>query len=98
MKNKHNLSSLLAAIFAAPCRPRTLQVLDAVRHRPLSMSKVASYCGVSTAAMTGLVDVAERDGLVRREEQGDRRTRLICIMPAGSDLLKQADFNLGVDA
>lgn len=44
------------------------------RHQPMSAGNLAHYCGLTTGAITGIVDRLERAGLVRRmRDPGDRR-------------------------
>lgn len=44
------------------------------RYQPMTAGKLADYCGLTTGAITGLVDRLERAGFVQRErDSGDRR-------------------------
>ena len=44
------------------------------RHQPMSAGNLARYCGLTTGAITGIVDRLERAGLVRRmRDPHDRR-------------------------
>lgn len=83
------LSRLVQAAFARvadrhelpPMRARLLCVL-AVSSR--GMAELAREFGVEKAALTGLVDRAERQGLVeRRAVPGDRRAVSVTLTPAG---------------
>jgi DNA-binding MarR family transcriptional regulator len=50
------------------------------RFQPITAGKLAEYCGLTTGAITGIVDRLERQGFVRRErDQNDRRR--VFILP-----------------
>jgi DNA-binding MarR family transcriptional regulator len=83
------LSRLIQAVFARvadrhelpPMRARLLCVLA---ESPRGMAELAREFGVEKAALTGLVDRAERHGLVeRRAVPGDRRAISVALTPAG---------------
>jgi DNA-binding MarR family transcriptional regulator len=83
------LSRLVQAVFArvadrhelTPMRARLLCVLA---QSPRGMAGLAREFGVEKAALTGLVDRAERQGLVeRRAVPGDRRAISVTLTPAG---------------
>ncbi|MEO1125794.1 MAG: MarR family transcriptional regulator [Cyanobacteria bacterium J06639_16] len=53
-------------------------------------SALAQHCGVSRAAMTGLLDGLEQDGYVKRDSHpSDRRALVVKLMPSGQDFLEQ---------
>src|SRR5580698_2665066 len=83
------LSRLIQAVFARvadrhelpPMRARLLCVLA---ESPRGMAELAREFGVEKAALTGLVDRAERHGLVeRRAVPGDRRAISVALTPEG---------------
>lgn len=60
-----------------------LKVLCALREaeeakEALSMTELSKVAGVSTAAMTGVIDTLTRDGLAQRRRPGDDR-RMQCV-------------------
>jgi DNA-binding MarR family transcriptional regulator len=83
------LSRLVQTVFArvadrhelTPMRARLLCVLA---ESSRGMAELAREFGVEKAALTGLVDRAERHGLVeRRAVPGDRRAVRVTLTPAG---------------
>lgn len=55
----------------------------------LSPSVLAERCGVTRATVTGLLDVLERDGLVRRQgSSADRRSQVISLTSGGQRFLR----------
>lgn len=83
------LSFLVQGIYArtsercdlTPVQARLLCVLAG---SPRCMAELAALFGVEKAALTGLVDRAERRGLVRRAPvPGDRRALLVTLTPDG---------------
>lgn len=46
------------------------------RYQPMTAGKLADYCGLTTGAITGLVDRLERAGFVRRERDSEDRRRV----------------------
>jgi DNA-binding MarR family transcriptional regulator len=59
--------------------PTDLEALDLiVRHQPLTAGRLAELTGLTTGAITGLVDRLERRGYVRREPHPrDRRSVMV---------------------
>lgn len=46
------------------------------RYQPMTAGKLADYCGLTTGAITGLVDRLERAGFVERERDSEDRRRV----------------------
>ena len=46
------------------------------RYQPLTAGRLADYCGLTTGAITGLVDRLERAGFVKRERDSQDRRRV----------------------
>ena len=46
------------------------------RYQPMTAGKLADYCGLTTGAITGLVDRLERAGFVERERDSQDRRRV----------------------
>lgn len=64
-----------------------LRLLGVLRDRRPMMLELANHFGVDKSSMTGLVDRAERRGLVRREAAlHDRRSVQVSITSAGTAL------------
>ena len=64
-----------------------LRVLGILRDRRLRMTELAGYLGLDKSTMTGLVDRAERRGLLERvRNPADGRAVDVRISPAGSEL------------
>jgi DNA-binding MarR family transcriptional regulator len=85
------LSHLVLAVFTrvagqhdlTPVQGRLLCVLA---QEPKGMAELARGFGVERAALTGLIDRAERRGLVeRRAVPGDRRAVSVTLTPEGRD-------------
>jgi DNA-binding MarR family transcriptional regulator len=83
------LTTLVQGIYArvserhdlTPVQARLLCVL---LHGPRGMAELASFFGVEKAALTGLMDRAERRGLARRSPvPGDRRALQVTLTEAG---------------
>jgi DNA-binding MarR family transcriptional regulator len=67
-----------------------LRVLAILRDRRLQMTELADYLGLDKSTMTGLVDRAERRGLLARVRNPvDGRAVDVGISPAGSELAKR---------
>ena len=49
------------------------------RFQPITAGKLAEYCGLTTGAITGIVDRLERQGFVRRERDQDDRRRVFIL-------------------
>jgi DNA-binding MarR family transcriptional regulator len=57
---------------------------------PLTPAELADKAGVTRATITGLVDTAERDGLVSREhDSGDRRMMQVHLTPKGRAAIEE---------
>lgn len=71
-----------------------LKVLCALREaeeakEALSMTELSKVAGVSTAAMTGVIDALTKDGLAQRRRPGDdRRTQCVELTRAGLALVE----------
>lgn len=64
-----------------------LRLLAILRGRRLRMTALADYLGLEKSTMTGLVDRAERRGLVgRAPSEQDRRAVDVFLAPAGVEL------------
>jgi DNA-binding MarR family transcriptional regulator len=60
-----------------------LECLDHVLRGPVTAGALAEATGLTTGAITGVIDRLERVGLVRRErDSGDRRKILVRALPA----------------
>lgn len=49
------------------------------RFCPITAGKLAEYCGLTSGAITGIVDRLERQGFVRRERDPEDRRRVFII-------------------
>lgn len=66
-----------------------LMLLNCCSEEPSTPADLAARAGVTRAAMTGLVDTLEKDGIVTREPDAeDRRSVLVRLTRAGSALLE----------
>jgi DNA-binding MarR family transcriptional regulator len=64
-----------------------LRVLGILRDRRLRITELADYLGLEKSTMTGLVDRAEKRGLLARAPSAtDRRAVDVFITPAGEEL------------
>jgi DNA-binding MarR family transcriptional regulator len=60
-----------------------LECLDHISRGPLAAGRLAELTGLTTGAVTGVIDRLERIGLARRErDTGDRRKILVTATPA----------------
>jgi DNA-binding MarR family transcriptional regulator len=60
-----------------------LECLDHVLRGPVSAGKLAELTGLTTGAITGVIDRLEREGLASREHDAhDRRRTLVRALPA----------------
>jgi DNA-binding MarR family transcriptional regulator len=67
-----------------------LRVLGILRDRRLRMAALAEFLGLEKSTMTGLVDRAEKRGLVQRAPNaGDGRAVDVFLSPAGHSLAAQ---------
>jgi DNA-binding MarR family transcriptional regulator len=63
--------------------PTDLETLDLLHaHGPLTAGRLAELTGLTTGAITGMVDRLERAGLVRRERDAKDRRRVIVHLVA----------------
>ncbi|HJP80948.1 MAG TPA: MarR family transcriptional regulator [Candidatus Saccharimonadales bacterium] len=58
------------------------------RFQPMTAGKLAEYCGLTSGAITGLVDRLERQGFVRRERDPADRRRVF-IVPVENEEAKK---------
>jgi DNA-binding MarR family transcriptional regulator len=64
--------------------PTQAQMLCLLRDEPRGMAELVRTLGVERSSLTGLVDRAERSGLVeRRPDPADRRAVRVALTPAG---------------
>lgn len=72
-----------------------LRVLAILRDRRLRMTALADYLGLEKSTMTGLVDRAEKRGLLlRAPSASDGRAVDVFIGPAGADLAARLDIRV----
>jgi DNA-binding MarR family transcriptional regulator len=78
-----------------------LRVLGILRDRTPRMAELADFLGLEKSTMSGLVDRAERRGLlVRGRDTGDARAVIVAMTPAGHELAErlQADVRRALAA
>jgi len=63
-----------------PTDVRALRALDAARERPLTVGELGSRLGLSSAAVSGLVDRLEAAGLAERHPDPDDRRRVLVAL------------------
>ncbi len=67
-----------------------LRVLAILRDRRVRMRRLADYLGLEKSTMTGLVDRAEKRGLLRRAPNADDgRAVDVFLSPAGAELAER---------
>ncbi len=67
-----------------------IRLLGALRDRQPGMNELAKLLGLDKSSITGLVDRAERRGLVRRTvNERDRRAYEVALTPAGRSLARR---------
>jgi DNA-binding MarR family transcriptional regulator len=67
-----------------------LRVLAILRDRRVRMTALADYLGLEKSTMTGLVDRAEKRGLIRRAHNpDDGRAVDVLLTPAGGELAER---------
>jgi DNA-binding MarR family transcriptional regulator len=60
-----------------------LECLDHILRGPITASRLAEVTGLTTGAITGVIDRLERVGLARRERDPDgRRKIMVRVLPA----------------
>jgi DNA-binding MarR family transcriptional regulator len=65
-----------------------LECLDHISRGPLAAGRLAELTGLTSGAITGIIDRLERAGLARRERDADdRRKILVRALPAVSERL-----------
>lgn len=68
-----------------------VRVLGILRDRRGRVTDLAAYLGLDKSTMSGLVDRAERRGLVARDKNPhDRRAVDVYLTPAGAELTRRA--------
>ena len=68
-----------------------MRVLGILRDREPRLSELADYLGLDKSSISGLVDRAERRGLLaRRPDQEDGRASRVLLTAAGRDLARSA--------
>ncbi|MEU6170566.1 MarR family transcriptional regulator [Streptantibioticus parmotrematis] len=83
------LSFLIQSVFDRACAdhdtaPAQARLLGVLQGRTPLMAELARLLGVEKSSLTGLIDRAERKGLVRRvPTPGDRRATRIELTPEG---------------
>jgi DNA-binding MarR family transcriptional regulator len=62
-----------------------LECLDHIMRGPVTAGRLAQLTGLTTGAITGVIDRLERAGMARRERDAhDRRKTLVHVLPAAS--------------
>lgn len=94
LKVSRDISAAMDAHYARSgvSRGRFLVMLILFRNndQDLTPAQIADRIGVTRATMTGLLDVLERDGLVkRRRHPSDRREIFVKLTPKGNGFLKK---------
>jgi len=73
-----------------------LRVLAILRDRRLRMTALADYLGLEKSTMTGLVDRAEKKGLLERAPNaGDGRAVDVFLSPGGAELAERLYAQVG---
>jgi DNA-binding MarR family transcriptional regulator len=73
-----------------------LRVLAILRDRRLRMTALADYLGLEKSTMTGLVDRAEKRGLLERAPNAsDGRAVDVFLSPAGAELAERLYTRIG---
>ncbi len=73
-----------------------LRVLAILRDRRLKMTALADYLGLEKSTMTGLVDRAERRGLLERAPNAsDGRAVDVFLSPEGAELAERLYTHIG---
>jgi DNA-binding MarR family transcriptional regulator len=73
-----------------------LRVLAILRDRRLRMTALADYLGLEKSTMTGLVDRAEKKGLLERAANaGDGRAVDVFLSPGGAELAERLYAQVG---
>jgi len=73
-----------------------LRVLAILRDRRVTMSELADYLGLDKSTISGLVDRAEKRGLLRRAPNPlDRRSVDVLLGPDGAELAERGASQIG---
>lgn len=93
VRSTFDVTAVLTRVAAAHDLSLTqLRVLGILRDRRVGVTALASYLGLDKSTLSGLVDRAERRGLVRRERSPlDRRAVDVLLTPEGRALLARLD-------
>ena len=69
-----------------------LRVLGILRDRRVRVTDLAAYLGLDKSTLSGLIDRAERRGLLARgKNPDDRRVVEVSIAPAGAELVERLE-------
>lgn len=92
----HDVSRLRRKVFDEAMKPEGVTrsqwwvMAHLSRYDGMSQSRLAEMLDIGRAALGGLVDRLEAQGLVRRGSSNhDRRTKLVFLTPAGSDMIER---------
>ena len=73
-----------------------LRLLGILRDRTPTMAAIADHLGLDRSSVSGLIDRAERRGLVaRRTSADDARVTIVDLTPAGTGLARQLAVTVG---
>ncbi|OHE86107.1 MAG: hypothetical protein A3G75_05200 [Verrucomicrobia bacterium RIFCSPLOWO2_12_FULL_64_8] len=82
------IGSFLEKYRISPGRFTVLMLLTRNPDKPINLAELAEAAGVTRATMTGLIDILERDGFVkRRPDAADRRVLLVAFTAKGRSFL-----------
>ncbi|HYP48464.1 MAG TPA: MarR family transcriptional regulator [Thermoleophilaceae bacterium] len=87
--NKPRMFRLASELDLAPMQLHALRVLEPEREVPMRALAKQLFCDPSN--VTGIVDRLEARGLIeRREDEGDRRVKILALTPAGVRVRQRA--------
>ena len=91
VRSTFQVTSVLSRVGAANDLSLTqLRVFGILRDRRPRMTELAAYLGLDKSTMSGLIDRAERRGLLARgKNQDDRRIVDVYLTPAGHELTER---------